>query len=257
MLFVASTAFILGCGLFVIRIYPLIIRLVYKIGKRFWTPAQYVSLNNIGRSSTGRESFIMVFLILTISLGLFFANTARALNRNAEEKIHYSIGCDAVIAEEWYNSSNDSSVTQEQASSISTSNVSDESSEDSDTDASALTYIEPSFDRFENLDGVKTATRVYKNDSIRGNGPRKVTLETPNSDKDKKGGWEGYNDNSYTTDTIPDVSLMTVNPSEFSKICWFKDELLPVHINSYLNALSECNYGVILSSSFKNSYGYE
>lgn len=257
MLFVASTAFILGCGLFVIRIYPLIIRLVYKIGKRFWTPAQYVSLNNIGRSSTGRESFIMVFLILTISLGLFFANTARALNRNAEEKIHYSIGCDAVIAEEWYNSSNDSSVTQEQASSISSSNVSDESSEDSDTDASALTYIEPSFERFENLDGVKSATRVYKNDSVNINSPRKVTLETPNSDKDKKGGWEGYNDNSYTTDTIPDVSLMTVNPSEFSKICWFKDELLPVHINSYLNALSECNYGVILSSSFKNSYGYE
>lgn len=254
-LFAASTAFILGAGLFVIRVYPLIIRLLYKAGKRFWTPAQYVSLNNVGRSSTGREGFIMVFLILTVSLGLFFANTARALNRNAEEKIYYSIGCDAVIAEEWYNSSNDSSVSQEQASSMGSSSTSDDES-DEKSDASALTYIEPSFERFENLDGVNKATRVYKNDSINIKSSRKVTLDMPESEDDKFRGWEG-NNKSYTTDTLSDVSLMTVNPSEFSEICWFKNELLPLHINSYLNALSECNYGVILSSSFKNAYGYE
>ncbi len=256
MLFVASTAFILGAGLFVVRIYPLIIRLVYMIGKRFWSPAQYVSLNNIGRSSTGREGFIMVFLILTISLGLFFANTARALNRNAEEKIYYSVGCDAVIAEDWYNSSDDSSVTQEQASSMSSSSDdSDDSEESEEQDASSLTYIEPSFERFESLSGVKTAARVYINDSINITSSRKVTLESnENSEKER---FRGDSGNTYTTDTLSDVRLMTVNPSEFAEVCWFKDELLPLHINSYLNALSECNYGVILSSSFKDSYGYE
>ena len=56
-MFVASTAFILGLGLFLIRIYPYIIRLLARIGRRVWSPAQYVSLTNIGRSSTGRERF--------------------------------------------------------------------------------------------------------------------------------------------------------------------------------------------------------
>ncbi|MBO6141590.1 MAG: ABC transporter permease [Ruminococcus sp.] len=57
MLFVASTGFILGCGLLIIRLYPFVIRLIAFAGKRFWPPSIHVSLNNIGRSSTGREKF--------------------------------------------------------------------------------------------------------------------------------------------------------------------------------------------------------
>ena len=72
LMFIASTAFILGLGLFFIRIYPSIIRLISKIGKRIWSPSAYVSLNNIGRCANGRERFLMIFLILTVSLGVFF-----------------------------------------------------------------------------------------------------------------------------------------------------------------------------------------
>lgn len=259
-LFAASTAFILGAGLLVIRIYPLIIRLIYIVGKRFWTPAQYVSLNNIGRSSTGREGFIMVFLILTISLGLFFANTARALNRNAEEKTYYSIGCDAVMAEEWYNSSKDSSVTQEQAAAMGSSTNETEQSEE-EVDASSLVYIEPSFDRFENLSGVKNAARVYKNNittitSDRTFVKKEVVREDREFDKESgKGG--GVITLTGNSNEIENINLMTVVPSEFSKVCWLKNSLLPVHINNYLDALAKYNKGIILSSSFKENYGYE
>ena len=259
-LFAASTAFILGSGLFVIRIYPLIIRIVYIIGKRFWTPAQYVSLNNIGRSSTGREGFIMVFLILTISLGLFFANTARALNRNAEEKTYYSIGCDAVMAEEWYNSSNDSAVTQEQADSMSSSSdkTEDGSEESNGTDASSLVYIEPSFERFENLSGVNKAARVYKNNITNITSNRTYVKETVTEDREfRNGQGGGVRTRSERTNVVEKINLMTVVPSEFSEVCWFKNSLLPVHINNYLDALAKCNNGVILSSSFKDNYGYE
>ena len=263
MLFAASTAFILGAGLLVVRIYPLIIRLVYIIGKRFWTPAQYVSLNNIGRSSTGREGFIMVFLILTISLGLFFANTARALNRNAEEKTYYSIGCDAVMAEEWYNSSKDTTVTEEQATSMSSTSTEDEenSEEDDETDASTLVYIEPSFERFENLSGVNKAARVYKNDittitSDRTFVKKEVVREDREFDKENgKGG--GVITLTGNSNEIENINLMTVVPSEFSEVCWFKNSLLPIHINNYLDALAKYNNGIILSSSFKENYGYE
>ena len=47
----------------------------------------------------------MIFLILTVSLGLYFANTARALNRNAEESVSYAIGADVVLQEQWENTS--------------------------------------------------------------------------------------------------------------------------------------------------------
>ena len=260
-LFAASTAFILGAGLFVIRIYPLIIRLIYIAGKRFWTPAQYVSLNNIGRSSTGREGFIMVFLILTISLGLFFANTARALNRNAEEKTYYSIGCDAVMAEEWYNSSNDSAVTQEQATSMGSSSAeTEEDGENEETDTSSLVYIEPSFERFESLTGVNKAARVYKNDITTITSDRTYVKETVMEDREfdkRRGEGGGVRTRSESTNAVENISLMTVVPSEFSEVCWLKNGLLPVHINNYLDALAKYNNGVILSSSFRDNYGYE
>ncbi|MCC8192010.1 MAG: FtsX-like permease family protein [Ruminococcus sp.] len=244
LLFVASTAFILGAALLVVRLYPFLIRLIYRIGKRAWSPAQYISLNNIGRSSTGRERFIMIFLILTVALGLFFANTARALNRNAEDTAAYLVGCDAVIAEEW---------DSETSTSLSSSDNEDEE----DDSSSTTTYIEPLFEKFENLDGVNAATAVYKNDSVNIKSSRKVTVQTTTSDEDSgERRWEDE-ETEKTTDTLSNVRLMTVNPSEFANICWFKDDLLPVHINAYLNALSECSYGVILSSSFQDNYGYE
>ena len=255
-LFAASTAFILGAGLLVIRIYPLIIRLIYTIGKRFWTPAQYISLNNIGRSSTGREGFIMVFLILTISLGLFFANTARALNRNAEERTYYNIGCDAVMAEEWYNSSNDSTATQGQATSMSSS--SDDAGESSGTDSSDVVYIEPSFERFESLSGVNKAARVYKNDITTITSDRTYIKEIVEENREfRNGHGGGVRTRSESTNVVENINLMTVVPSEFSEVCWFKNSLLPIHINNYLDALAKYNNGVIMSKSFKDNYGYE
>lgn len=259
LLFISSTAFILGAALLVVRLYPFAIRLVYRLGRRIWSPAQYISLNNIGRSSTGRERFIMVFLMLTVALGLFFANTARALNRNAEQTASYLVGCDVVIAEDWKSVSSSSSTVSSnaegaaEASGETTDSASD--SDDEDDSDSSVSYIEPEFERFEELDGVSKATAVYKNNSVNIKSNRKITVELSDEEKEMMRG-EGE-EISKTTDTVSDVHLMTVNPSEFSEICWFKDELLPAHINAYLNALSECDYGVILSSSFKDSYGYE
>lgn len=248
LLFIASTAFILGAALLVVRIYPFIIRFIYKVGKRVWSPAQYISLNNIGRSSSGRERFIMVFLMLTVALGLFFANTARALNRNAEQTAAYMVGCDAVIAEKW---------DSEKSSSSSQTQEGEEYVEEEDTSSSTVTYIEPMFERLEKLDGVKAATAVYKNNSVNVKSSRKVTVKVSSENTEDEQGREFNGESEQTTDTLSNVRLMTVNPSEFANICWFKDELLPVHINAYLNALSECNYGVILSSSFRDNYGYE
>ncbi len=247
MLFVASTAFILGAGLFVMRIYPLVVRLVYRVGKRFWSPAAYVSLNNIGRSSTGRERFIMTFLILTVSLGIFFANTARALNQNAEDRVYYSAGADVVMSEKWYSSAIDEAQAQGPSS-----NTSQETEED-DRDSSELYYIEPAIERFEELAGVKDVTKVFsrKDAVIKGD---TIAKEEKIDETDRpQWGWEEKEQNR-TTNVISEVNVMGVIPGEFSEIAWFRDDLLPTHINNYLNALASYQSGVVLSESFRD-YG--
>lgn len=259
-MFVASTAFILGLGLFLIRIYPYIIRLLARIGRRVWSPAQYVSLTNIGRSSTGRERFLMLFLVLTVSLGVFFANTARALNRNAEESVAYEVGCDAVLTEQWYSSKIESAqqTTPQSASQAGSQQTADESDEE-DTETT-IQYVEPVFERFEKLAGVEDVTKVFRKDGVtissnKMNVPRQQT-KSDDEEKTRDDFLDQSVDTSSGKSSTSNVQLMTIVPSDFSKVCKFEDRLLPVQLNNYLNALAEYTPGVILSSSFK-SYGLE
>ena len=262
-MFVASTAFILGLGLFLIRIYPYIIRLLARIGRRVWSPAQYVSLTNIGRSSTGRERFLMLFLVLTVSLGVFFANTARALNRNAEESVAYGVGCDPVLTEQWYSSKIESAQqttpqSASQAAQTGTKQTSEESDEE-DTETT-IQYVEPVFERFEKLAGVENVTKVLRKDDVtissnKMNVPRQQT-KSDDEEKTRDDFLDQSVDTSSGKSSTSNVQLMTIVPSDFSKVCKFEDRLLPVQLNNYLNALAEYTPGVILSSSFK-SYGLE
>ncbi|MBQ8396393.1 MAG: FtsX-like permease family protein [Oscillospiraceae bacterium] len=210
LMFAASTVFILGAALICVRFYPYVIRLIYKIGQKRWSPAAYFSLNNISRSSTGREKFIMIFLILTVALGIFSANTARAINRNTEERIKYNLGADAVIQEAWK-----------------TTRVKIYSEEDGG-ETSVTQYTEPEFSKYSELAGVETATPVFKRDSVQ---------------------------IKYEDKTTTNVQIMGIVPHQFADVCWFRDNLLPVHINYYINALSECQDGVIISSSYQEKNG--
>ncbi|MBR1752709.1 MAG: ABC transporter permease [Ruminococcus sp.] len=256
MLFVASTAFILGAGLLIIRLYPFVIRLIAFAGKRFWPPSIHVSLNNIGRSSTGREKFLILFLVLTVSLGLFFANTARALNRSATDQINYAVGADVRLAEEWKSNKETSSSQSTGVYGLAGYNDgSDE--EEEEVDASTLSYEEPDFTRYEKLEGVEAAAKVFTKNGVRISSstmkvPKKTTYKD-NRNRDRED-FINMNDES-TTNATSDVTLMTVQPGEFSKVVWTTPRLLPTHINNYLNALSDYNSGVILSASFRDTYG--
>ncbi len=263
LMFVSSTAFILGLGLFLIRIYPYIIRLIARIGRRVWTPAQYVSLTNIGRSSTGRERFLMLFLVLTVSMGVYFANTARALNRNAEETVTYSMGCDAILKEEWYSSKIEqaqksvSPTNAAQMSQAGQQQAQEEEEEEEDTET-VISYTEPPFERFEKLAGVESAARVFRKDGVSITSSKMNVKQKKTDEDDNKKTREDYLDQDLektkSSNSTNKVQLMTIVPSEFAKVCLFEDRLLPVQINNYLNALAEYSPGVILSSSFKD-YG--
>lgn len=263
LMFISSTAFILGLGLFLIRIYPFVIRLISRLGKRFWSPAQYVSLTNIGRSVTGRERFLMLFLVLTVSLGVFFANTARALNRNAEETSYYAAGCDIVLTEEWYSSkieqAQQSGPTDPTGGGAAAQAAAEEEEEDTET---VVTYTEPVFEKYEKLEGVNAAAKVFRKDGVTLKSGKmnvvKKSAKTKSEDTDdrRRDYFLDQDTGAGSSNTDKNVQLMTVRPAEFAKVCRFEERLLPVHINNYLSALAEYTPGVILSSSFKD-YGLE
>lgn len=100
LLYISSSLFIVGLGLLFLRLQPRIVQLIYLIGKKRWKPASYASfMENIKNGR--KQQFIMLFLIMTISLGMYHATVARTIMQNAENNTDYMVGADIVMQESW------------------------------------------------------------------------------------------------------------------------------------------------------------
>ncbi len=100
LLYLCSSVFIVGMGLLYLRLQPLIVKLIYLTGQRFWRPASYASfMENLKNGR--KQQFIMLFLILTIALGIFHATVARTILQNAQDNTEYLDGVDIVLKETW------------------------------------------------------------------------------------------------------------------------------------------------------------
>ena len=147
-LLLSSSLFILGMGLLCIRLFPLLVRLVFFIGKRLWSPAPYVSLLKIVRSA-GEEQFVMVFLVFTLAVGIFSAKAARTINQNNHDKIMYQAGADIRFAEGWGNNMPPASMMGAPL-----------------PDNFQLVWYEPDYERFTDLQEVDAHTKVL-NSTVR------------------------------------------------------------------------------------------
>jgi len=143
LLFLSSSIFMIGAGLFAARLLPVIVWAVFRPFRKLWSPAMYASFLRVLRSASG-HSFIVVFLIMTIALGIFNAQAARTINQNSEDNLKYSIGADVVIQEKW--ADNSASL-----------------GEDPNTE---LIYYEPDFGRYESVEGYEGHAKVYINDNV-------------------------------------------------------------------------------------------
>lgn len=156
LMYVDSSLFIIGAGLFLVRLQPLIIRLIYIIGKRFWGSASYISFMENYKNGR-KQQFIMLFLILSISLGMYHATAARTILQNAKENVEYLNGADLVIREIWRNNS-----------SISYDGI-----------AAKLEYYEPDYDKYYSLPGAVSYTKViYDTDAGLNGGGRSGLVVT-------------------------------------------------------------------------------
>ena len=147
LLFLSSSLFMLGAGLFILRILPYLIKLIFNIFKKQWSPAVYTSFVRILRTRK-QQGAITVFLVMTIALGIFNASAARTINANDENNMKYTIGADVVVQEAW-------KIIEE------SSGGPEEASGSSGSSGSKTSYIEPSFMRYEDLEDAASVTKVY------------------------------------------------------------------------------------------------
>ncbi|NLN64535.1 MAG: ABC transporter permease [Clostridiaceae bacterium] len=214
LLFFISTFFILGMSLLFLRLYPLLIRLVFRLGSRWWNPVLYFSLVNGSKADRNQQS-IMLFIILALSFGIINANQARTINSNTFDKVMYHIGAEVVI--EPYNN------LKHQTGSP----VMDSYGEVPETFSQPTQYLEPPYDTYRKIEGYESITRVLVDD--------KASVISGR-------------------DSIRDVRLLGVTPHEFGKTAWFRNDLLPYHLNEYLNMLSKSPMACFLSSNIKEQF---
>lgn len=88
--------FLIGAGMLFLRLYPLGLMLGFKASKARLRPPLYSGLTRIGRMQ-GREQFLLLFLVMTIAMGFFSANSARTINVNMDEKVLYKGGTDMIV----------------------------------------------------------------------------------------------------------------------------------------------------------------
>jgi len=163
LLYTTPTLFVIGAGLLLIRIYPLLIALIYRVGRRVWTPQIYSTLLLVSRRNRVYHG-LMLFLILTIGTGIYNANAARTINVNMEDQIWYAGGADIVLRQHWVNDKPVSPPGGEPQPTVVSSRIN---------------YLEPPFEQIESLPGVERATPVFRKDQADawfGTKSAKVTL---------------------------------------------------------------------------------
>nr|WP_255807676.1 FtsX-like permease family protein [Cohnella mopanensis] len=215
--FVMPALFVIGAGLLLLRLYPYVLKLVYWIGRKWWPPSLYATLIQVGRSNS-QYQFLMVFLIMTIAIGVFSAGAARTLNTNTADRIRYGNGADFILQSQWPNDAPPKSPSggPPGANSGSTSPT-----------PKLIQYLEPSFEPYSKLSGVEQATKVFV--------------------KDKASFSMG--------DTQGTATLIGIDSDDFGRASWFPDRLLDYPFYDYLNLIAADSRAVLISRTLAAQRG--
>ncbi len=138
LLYISSSLFIMGMGLLFLRLQPLVVRGIYTLGRRLWHPAGYASFLEILKNGR-KQQFIMLFMILTVSLGMFHATVARTILQNARANVEYLDGADLILREVWNSNASAGGET-----------------------TGELRYYEPDYSKYASLTGAERYTRVIR-----------------------------------------------------------------------------------------------
>lgn len=99
-MFLDAIFFVLAMGLISLRLLYALIRLIYRLGEKKFSPVYYTSFLQMIRTFY-KQGFLNVFIIMTIAMGSFYANMAQTVNENKAERLAYNLGADVVLEEEF------------------------------------------------------------------------------------------------------------------------------------------------------------
>lgn len=139
LLYLSASLFMLGVGMLFLRLQPFFVRLLFLLRKKTLNPAGYASFLQTIRTGA-KQQFIMLFLVLTVALGIFNATVARTILANAEQNMVYLSGANLVVQEYWKNNEGFLAVEP----------------------AAELYYLEPEFSKYAEIPEVESAARVYR-----------------------------------------------------------------------------------------------
>ena len=142
LLFAGAVLFTLGFALLFVQFFPHLAQLVFRAGRRIWTPALYGALARVSRAG-GERTSVMLFLTLAFAFGVFFSITARTVNAAVEDRVRYRAGADLIIEPVW----------RRQPAAAAGGPV-------------GYRYVEPDLQRYASIDGIEAVTAVLRRSDV-------------------------------------------------------------------------------------------
>jgi putative ABC transport system permease protein len=248
LLFFVPALSIFVMGLFILRLFPLLLKILHWIGNRFMGITTYLTLTQLARSAHLYYP-LMLLLILTLGLGVYNASAARTLDLNATERVLYEYGADVVVQAVWEadlarvqkagGTSATGSRTSKSTSKGSTgqgttgqgtagqsgANPGNSISSSESLDVRTM-FLEPPFEQFQSLPAVKKATRVLQTSGNMLVAGRSVGVS----------------------------NVMGIDNVDFAEVGWFRADLFPAHPNLYLNFLGAYEQAAIIPQQLAEQY---
>lgn len=239
-LFFVPALAIFSIGLFFLRVFPWILKLIGWIGKKWLPVPYYLSLTQLSRSASSYYP-LMILLVLTLGLGVYNASAARTIDVNSTERTLYKYGSDVIMKAVW----DESTETPTKPSSGSGQGKNGSGGKSGGNPGGGpggpgspggpngqgnkpgkTIYTEPPFEIFRKLDGVEHAARVLQ---TRGN----LIISGRSAGQG---------------------NIMGIDNADFYEVAWFRNDLFPVQPYQYLNLLGMNESAVLVPSNLAEKY---
>lgn len=239
-LFFVPAIAIFSLGLFFLRLFPLILKFIGWLGKRWLPVPYYLSLTQLSRSSTSYYP-LMILLVLTLGLGVYNASAARTIDLNSTERTLYKYGSDVIVKTVWDSVAETPKPNQNnqggsgnggQGGGGQPSNPGGgqgpggNPGQQPNNQPTKLIYSEPPFEVFRRLEGVEAAARVLQ---TKGN----IIVSG-------RSAGQGI--------------MMGIDNVDFSKVAWFRNDLFPAHPFQYLNLLGMNESAALVPQTLADKY---
>ncbi|SDE76082.1 putative ABC transport system permease protein [Fontibacillus panacisegetis] len=228
-LFFVPALAIFSIGLFFLRVFPWLLKLIGWLGKKWLPVPYYLSLTQLSRSASSYYP-LMILLVLTLGLGVYNASAARTIDLNSTERTLYKYGADVIMKTVW-------EATPEMKKTQSGSGQGQNGGQGGqggqgggqggqNGQPEKQIFSEPPFQVFHELDGVEHVARVLQ---TKGN----IIISGRSAGQG---------------------NVMGVDNVDFAQVAWFRNDLFPSHPYQYLNLLGMNESAALVPSNLAEKF---